>query len=70
MTEYKNIELAPIEVVVTETPKFIEVNDLATARRLSPPKARTKRMFQLYAFCVIGFLCSSMNGYDGSVLGK
>jgi hypothetical protein len=47
-----------------------EVLDLASARKIDPPKPWSKIMFQLYGFCIIGFLCSSMNGYDGSVLGR
>lgn len=43
-------------------------NDLAEAKLLDPPKPFSKPMLQLYAFCLVGFLCSSMNGFDGSLM--
>ena len=33
-----------------------------------PPKPFSYRALILYASCIIGFLCSTMNGYDGSLL--
>ena len=33
-----------------------------------PPRPFTYRALILYACCFIGFLCSTMNGYDGSLL--
>lgn len=38
------------------------------ARRMEPPKAFTALGFRLYLICVVGFLCSIMNGYDSSLL--
>lgn len=33
-----------------------------------PPSAWTKSQILVYAFSVIGFFCSTMNGYDGSLI--
>jgi sugar porter (SP) family MFS transporter len=33
-----------------------------------PPSAWTKAQIMIYAFSVIGFFCSTMNGYDGSLI--
>lgn len=44
--------------------------ELMQARLKNPPNPLGKRMFQLYGFCVIGFLCATMNGYDGSLMGS
>jgi len=33
-----------------------------------PPSAWTKAQIMLYAFSMIGFFCSTMNGYDGSLI--
>ncbi len=32
------------------------------------PKPWSKRLLQLYAICSIAFLCSTLNGYDNSLL--
>lgn len=32
-----------------------------------PPKPYTLRAFVLYAACLVGFMCSTMNGFDGSL---
>lgn len=34
-----------------------------------PPKAFTIASLRLYLICFVGFLCSTMAGYDGSMLG-
>jgi sugar porter (SP) family MFS transporter len=33
-----------------------------------PPSAWTKAQIFLYAFSIVGFFCSTMNGYDGSLI--
>lgn len=33
-----------------------------------PPNAWTRGQLFLYAFSVVGFFCSTMNGYDGSLI--
>jgi hypothetical protein len=33
-----------------------------------PPNAWTSAQVLLYAFSLIGFFCSTMNGYDGSLI--
>lgn len=33
-----------------------------------PPRPFTWRTFQLYSACFIGFFCSTMNGYDSSLI--
>ena len=35
---------------------------------MEPPKAFTTIGFRLYLICAVGFLCSTMNGYDSSLL--
>ena len=37
-------------------------------KRMEPPKAFTVMGFRLHLICVVGFLCSIMNGYDSSLL--
>lgn len=32
-----------------------------------PPNPRSGIAFYLYACCILGFFCSTMNGYDGSL---
>ena len=36
---------------------------------IDPPRAFTSASIRLYHTCAVGFLCSTMNGYDGSLLG-
>lgn len=33
-----------------------------------PPSPWTRNQIMIYAFSVIGFFCSTMNGYDGSLI--
>ncbi|KAJ4176876.1 hypothetical protein NW755_014180 [Fusarium falciforme] len=33
-----------------------------------PPRAWTKSQMMIYAFSIVGFFCSTMNGYDGSLI--
>ena len=35
---------------------------------MDPPKAFTVISLRLYLICAVGFLCSTMNGYDSSIL--
>jgi len=35
-----------------------------------PPKPRSKRSLQLYAICSLVFFASTLNGYDGSLMGS
>ena len=35
-----------------------------------PPQPLHKRMIQLYIICATAYLCSSQNGYDGSLMGN
>ena len=39
-------------------------------RRLEPVKVTSKRMIQLYIICGLMFLGSTMNGFDGSLMGN
>jgi len=32
------------------------------------PSAWTRQQIMIYAFSIIGFFCSTMNGYDGSLI--
>lgn len=43
---------------------------LEVAGRLEPPQKTSKRMLQLYLICGFMFLGSTMNGYDGSLMGN
>lgn len=38
------------------------------ARRKEPPQAFTTTSLRLYLICAVGFLCSTLNGYDTSLL--
>lgn len=52
---------------------FRDVRGLAALEvctRLEPPQKFSKRMIQLYAFCSLAFLGSTMGGYDGSLMGN
>lgn len=33
-----------------------------------PPSAWTRAQIMIYAFSLVGFFCSTMNGYDGSLI--
>jgi hypothetical protein len=37
------------------------------ALRREPPNPTSGIAFYLYACCILGFFCSTMNGYDGSL---
>jgi MFS family permease len=41
---------------------------LARAKAMEPPNPFSFRMLQLYAICMVSFLCSSMVGFDNSLL--
>lgn len=43
---------------------------LKAALEKEPPHPRHPRMLQLYAIVCVAFLCSSINGYDGSLMGN
>ena len=43
---------------------------LKAALEKEPPRPRHKRMFQLYGILCVAYLCSSLNGYDGSLMGN
>lgn len=58
-----------VECVSTEK-QAVAPDGLYEARKANPPKPFSKLMIKLYAFCLVGFLCSSMNGYDGSLMGN
>lgn len=45
-------------------------NRLATANLTAPPKPLSKNMILLYLMCIAPFLCGTMSGYDGSVMGS
>lgn len=40
----------------------------AEAMVKEPPRAWTSAQVLIYAFSVVGFFCSTMNGYDGSLI--
>ena len=43
--------------------------DFARAMSIDPPRVFASASIRLYLICAVGFLCSTMNGYDGSLLG-
>lgn len=45
-------------------------NQLAHARLLAPPKPFSRNMVLLYLMCLPAFMCGTMGGYDGSILGS
>lgn len=46
----------------------LEVNVMSQAKTDDPTQPWHPRMILLYLFCVVGFLNSTMNGYDGSLM--
>ncbi|PLN81783.1 MFS general substrate transporter [Aspergillus taichungensis] len=42
---------------------------LEMARRTHPPQPWSRAMLQLYACMLVGYLCSALNGFDGSLMG-
>lgn len=42
----------------------------AAALQISPPKILSRNMLSLYVMCIAPFLCGTMAGYDGSVMGS
>ncbi|KAL2821843.1 MFS general substrate transporter [Aspergillus cavernicola] len=42
---------------------------LDIARRTSPPTPWSPQMRKLYSFLAVAYLCSALNGYDGSLMG-
>src|SRR5690606_27326927 len=47
--------------------KFVQGSEaLAAALIKEPPRPWAKNSILLYACCFVAFLCSTMNGYDGS----
>ncbi|KAF4122144.1 Sugar (and other) transporter [Geosmithia morbida] len=47
-----------------------EVATLEVASRVEPPVKSSRRMIQQFAICGLMFLGSTMNGYDGSLMGN
>ncbi|KAL5113254.1 hypothetical protein ACEQ8H_008881 [Pleosporales sp. CAS-2024a] len=45
-------------------------NDLATILKDRPIKTWGRGSLHLYAVCLLVYLCSTMNGYDGSLMGS
>ncbi|OAQ65486.1 MFS monosaccharide transporter [Pochonia chlamydosporia 170] len=43
---------------------------LAEAMAMAKPSPWSKPLLKLYGFCAVAFLCSTMNGYDGSIFGS
>ncbi|KAH0594777.1 hypothetical protein MHUMG1_07612 [Metarhizium humberi] len=43
---------------------------LAEAMAHGTPSPWSKSLLKLYCFCAVAFLCSTMNGYDGSIFGS
>ncbi|ANB14457.1 hexose transporter HXT13 [Sugiyamaella lignohabitans] len=69
----EKIQVENVEHVVYDSPEkeiveFRGSDALLEAAQKDPPKIFSKRMLQLYIICLIPFLCSTMNGYDGSLL--
>ncbi|ORY57903.1 general substrate transporter [Pseudomassariella vexata] len=49
--------------------KVVKGNEaFAEAMIKEPPNAWTKAQIMIYLFSIIGFFCSTMNGYDGSLI--
>ncbi|CEJ55140.1 hypothetical protein PMG11_01415 [Penicillium brasilianum] len=42
---------------------------LDIARRTNPPKPWSRQMRKLYLFLTVAYLCSALNGFDGSLMG-
>jgi hypothetical protein len=49
--------------------KIVKGNEaFAEAMIKEPPRAWTSAQVLIYAFSIVGFFCSTMNGYDGSLI--
>ena len=72
MAEDKGVGL----IEVSETSEQLHIttvqgsNKLANARLLAPPKFFSKNMLLVCIMCMPSFLCGTMSGYDGSVMGS
>lgn len=64
------VELDDVQQEVDVLRSLRGVAALEVAGRLEPPKKTSKRMIQLYCICGFMFLGSTMNGYDGSLMGN
>ncbi|KAJ5158795.1 Major facilitator superfamily domain general substrate transporter [Penicillium coprophilum] len=42
---------------------------LDMARRTNPPRPWSAQMIKLYSFLTVAYLCSALNGFDGSLMG-
>lgn len=60
----EHVHGAAKEVVIQGSETF------KAALEREPPQPRHKRMIQLYAIVAVCYLCSTMNGYDGSLMGN
>jgi MFS family permease len=66
----KSVAVETVENVDSNK-EIVEINGsdaLLEARKKSPPNPRSSRMLSLYRICLVAFLCSTMNGYDGSLM--
>lgn len=45
-------------------------NQLAAARLQAPPKPFSRNMILMYLMCLPAFMCGTMGGYDGSIMGS
>ncbi|KAJ5396568.1 hypothetical protein N7509_004681 [Penicillium cosmopolitanum] len=43
---------------------------LDLAKRTDPPNPWSRSMLRLYGFLAVGYLCSALNGFDGSLMGS
>ncbi|EXJ87003.1 hypothetical protein A1O3_03960 [Capronia epimyces CBS 606.96] len=62
------VEHVPQEVNMLRSLRGVAA--LEVAGRLEPPVKTSKRMIQLYIMCGLMFLGSTMNGYDGALMGN
>lgn len=62
------LEHVPHEVEMLRSLRGVAA--LEVAGRLEPPVKTSKRMLQLYTICGLMFLGSTMNGYDGALMGN
>lgn len=70
-TDTKTEEKTTVRHEGTERVKLTTGNEaLIEAIAKEPPKATSKRLLQLYFICAIAFCGSTMNGYDGSLMGS
>lgn len=69
-TDHEEQELSEKHVDSSQTIQGDPFAKLTTILETQPVKAWNRESLHLYAVCLLVYLCSTMNGYDGSLMGS